>query len=56
MADAAIRMDRQYRWQRHIYDLTRLPYLLGRDRLIAELRPTVGLRRSSRSVAEPGAI
>jgi S-adenosylmethionine-diacylgycerolhomoserine-N-methlytransferase len=37
MADAAIRMDRQYRWQRHIYDVTRLPYLLGRDRLIREL-------------------
>ncbi|HEY4405643.1 MAG TPA: class I SAM-dependent methyltransferase [Xanthobacteraceae bacterium] len=42
MADAAIRMDRQYRWQRHIYDLTRMPYLLGRDRLIAELRPPSG--------------
>jgi S-adenosylmethionine-diacylgycerolhomoserine-N-methlytransferase len=41
-ADAAIRMDRQYRWQRHIYDLTRLPYLLGRDELIAELRPPSG--------------
>ena len=42
MADAALRMDRQYRWQRHIYDLTRLPYLLGRDRLIAELKPPSG--------------
>jgi S-adenosylmethionine-diacylgycerolhomoserine-N-methlytransferase len=42
MADAAVRMDRQYRWQRHIYDVTRLPYLLGRDRLIAELRPPPG--------------
>jgi S-adenosylmethionine-diacylgycerolhomoserine-N-methlytransferase len=42
MADAAIRMDRQYRWQRHIYDVTRLPYLLGRDRLIAELVPAIG--------------
>ena len=40
--DAAILMDRQYRWQRHIYDLTRLPYLLGRDRLIAELCPHPG--------------
>jgi S-adenosylmethionine-diacylgycerolhomoserine-N-methlytransferase len=40
--DAAVRMDRQYRWQRHIYDLTRLPYLLGRDALIAELRPSRG--------------
>jgi S-adenosylmethionine-diacylgycerolhomoserine-N-methlytransferase len=35
-------MDRQYRWQRYIYDLTRKPYLLGRDRLIAELRPAAG--------------
>ena len=39
MADAAIRMDRQYRWQRHIYDVTRMPYLLGRDELITELEP-----------------
>jgi S-adenosylmethionine-diacylgycerolhomoserine-N-methlytransferase len=42
MADAAVRMDRQYRWQRHIYDATRMPYLLGRDRLIAELNPPFG--------------
>ena len=42
MTDAAVRMDRQYRWQRHIYDVTRLPYLLGRDRLIAELNPPFG--------------
>jgi S-adenosylmethionine-diacylgycerolhomoserine-N-methlytransferase len=42
MADAAVRMDRQYRWQRHIYDVTRLPYLLGRNRLIAELKPSSG--------------
>ena len=42
MADAAVRMDRQYRWQRHIYDVTRMPYLLGRDRLIAELDPPRG--------------
>ncbi|TPI84097.1 class I SAM-dependent methyltransferase [Mesorhizobium sp. B2-8-9] len=27
-------MDSVYRWQRHIYDLTRKYYLLGRDRLI----------------------
>jgi len=44
MTDAAVRMDRQYRWQRHIYDLTRKPYLLGRDRLVAELLPTPGAR------------
>lgn len=30
-------MDRVYRPQRHVYDLTRKYYLLGRDRLIAEL-------------------
>jgi S-adenosylmethionine-diacylgycerolhomoserine-N-methlytransferase len=33
----ATAMDRMYRRTRHIYDLTRRPYLLGRDRLIAEL-------------------
>ena len=33
----ATAMDRMYRHTRHIYDLTRKPYLLGRDRLIAEL-------------------
>jgi S-adenosylmethionine-diacylgycerolhomoserine-N-methlytransferase len=32
-------MDRIYRVQRHIYDWTRKPYLLGRDRLIAEAAP-----------------
>jgi S-adenosylmethionine-diacylgycerolhomoserine-N-methlytransferase len=42
MADAAVRMDRQYRWQRHNYDVTRLPYLLGRDKLISELNPPLG--------------
>lgn len=30
-------MDNVYRRQRHIYDLTRRYYLLGRDRLIAEM-------------------
>ncbi len=30
-------MDRMYRFQRHIYDLTRKYYLLGRDHLIADL-------------------
>jgi S-adenosylmethionine-diacylgycerolhomoserine-N-methlytransferase len=39
MSDAAILMDRMYRHQRHIYDLTRKPYLLGRDRLIESLAP-----------------
>lgn len=32
-----LRMERMYRPQRHIYDLTRRCYLLGRDRLIAGL-------------------
>jgi len=31
------RMDRMYRYQRHIYDLTRKYYLFGRDRAIARL-------------------
>ena len=35
--DIRQRMDRMYRPQKHIYDLTRKYYLLGRDRLIAEL-------------------
>jgi len=34
---AAERMDRIYRNQRHIYDLTRKYFLLGRDRLIERL-------------------
>src|SRR6185369_756625 len=35
-------MDRMYRYTRHIYDLTRKPYLLGRDRLIADLGLSAG--------------
>ncbi len=35
-------MDAIYRTQRHIYDLTRKYYLLGRDRLIADLAPPRG--------------
>lgn len=35
--DHAALMDRVYRGQRHIYDLTRKYYLFGRDRLIREL-------------------
>jgi S-adenosylmethionine-diacylgycerolhomoserine-N-methlytransferase len=35
--DHAALMDGVYRYQRHIYDLTRKYYLLGRDRLIAGL-------------------
>jgi S-adenosylmethionine-diacylgycerolhomoserine-N-methlytransferase len=44
MSDAALRMDNMYRWQKHIYDLTRKPYLLGRDTLIRELSPPRGGR------------
>jgi len=39
---AAERMDRIYRNQRHIYDLTRKYFLLGRDRLIERLEPRPG--------------
>lgn len=41
-ATAAERMDRIYRWQVPIYDLTRKYYLAGRDRLIADLDPPPG--------------
>lgn len=41
---AAQVMDRMYRHQRHIYDLTRKYYLLGRDRLIRRLNPRSGAR------------
>ena len=37
MTDASARMDAIYGVQRHFYDLTRKPFLLGRDRLIREL-------------------
>lgn len=40
--DHAARMDAIYRYQRHIYDLTRRHYLLGRDELIAGLDPPAG--------------
>ena len=35
-------LDRNYRYQRHVYDLTREYYLLGRKTLIAGLEPPVG--------------
>ena len=41
-ADARAAMDRMYRRQRHIYDLTRKFYLLGRDELIDGLKPPAG--------------
>jgi S-adenosylmethionine-diacylgycerolhomoserine-N-methlytransferase len=37
-------MDRIYRRQRHVYDVTRKYYLLGRDRLIRRLAPPAGSR------------
>ncbi len=36
-AGAVERMERMYRWQRDIYDLSRKYYLWGRDRLVADL-------------------
>lgn len=36
-SDAFEKMDKMYRHQRYFYDLTRKYYLLGRDRLIAEM-------------------
>jgi S-adenosylmethionine-diacylgycerolhomoserine-N-methlytransferase len=41
-ASATSRMNRMYRWQRYIYDGTRRYYLLGRDRLLANLEPPAG--------------
>jgi S-adenosylmethionine-diacylgycerolhomoserine-N-methlytransferase len=43
-AEATRRMNRMYRWQRHIYDGTRRYYLLGRDRLVSGLQPAAGAR------------
>jgi S-adenosylmethionine-diacylgycerolhomoserine-N-methlytransferase len=40
--EATSRMNRMYRRQRHIYDGTRRYYLLGRDQLIAGLKPAAG--------------
>jgi S-adenosylmethionine-diacylgycerolhomoserine-N-methlytransferase len=42
MSDAAGAMDRMYRRQRHIYDLSRKYYLIGRDEAIARLEPQAG--------------
>jgi S-adenosylmethionine-diacylgycerolhomoserine-N-methlytransferase len=41
-ADATVAMDRMYRHQRHVYDLTRKFYLFGRDRLVRQLTPPQG--------------
>ena len=47
MSDVAVDhsalMDKVYRQQRHIYDLTRAWYLLGRDRMIAGLNARAGV-------------
>jgi S-adenosylmethionine-diacylgycerolhomoserine-N-methlytransferase len=40
--DAFEKMDRMYRHQRYFYDLTRKYYLLGRDRLLREMRIAEG--------------
>ncbi|MEZ5817425.1 MAG: class I SAM-dependent methyltransferase [Hyphomicrobiaceae bacterium] len=43
MSDShAEHLDRNYRYQRHVYDVTREYYLLGRKRLIADLSPPSG--------------
>jgi S-adenosylmethionine-diacylgycerolhomoserine-N-methlytransferase len=42
MSDAAALMDRMYRRQRHIYDLSRKFYLLGRDEAITRLHAAPG--------------
>lgn len=39
VTSAASRMDRIYRRQRHFYDVTRRYFLLGREKLLAELDP-----------------
>lgn len=44
MSAHAAHMDAVYRFQRHIYDITRKPYLLGRDPLIRALDVPVGGR------------
>lgn len=42
--DDAARMDRHYRFQRHIYDATRTHYLIGRQPMLARLAPPAGGR------------
>ena len=44
MSGAGATMDRIYRHQRHVYDLTRRYYLFGRDRLLHKLAPPPGGR------------
>ena len=40
--DAAQHMDGIYKYQRYIYDLTRKYFLLGRDRLLDDMKPEPG--------------
>jgi S-adenosylmethionine-diacylgycerolhomoserine-N-methlytransferase len=40
--DAAIKMDRMYRWKTGLYDLTRRYYLLGREHAIRSIAPPAG--------------
>ena len=40
--DARAHMDAIYRYQRYFYDATRKYYLLGRDRLLGDLKPPKG--------------
>ena len=42
MSNAFEKMDRMYRQQRYFYDLTRKYYLLGRDRLLREMKISEG--------------
>ncbi|MCB1426505.1 MAG: methyltransferase domain-containing protein [Zhengella sp.] len=42
VAGHAALMDGVYRYQRHVYDVTRKFYLLGRDHLIGKLQPPAG--------------
>jgi len=48
--DAADRMDRMYRWTRHVYDFTRRPYLVGRDRLLHQLADDLAHRSETSPV------
>jgi S-adenosylmethionine-diacylgycerolhomoserine-N-methlytransferase len=41
-ANHATAMDRMYRWQRHIYDVTRRYYLLGRNQMLQGLNAKDG--------------
>jgi S-adenosylmethionine-diacylgycerolhomoserine-N-methlytransferase len=41
-SDQAVAMDRMYRLTRHVYDVTRAYYLLGRDRMLAKVVTTPG--------------